>query len=88
MVDDGSNILQWVLGQVGLGGIAAMALWMLRETYRMMVLREQEITAQSKEDKSAVLLALTENSRILSRLTTLLEAVLYERIKPTHPPDR
>jgi len=64
------TLIQWIVGQVGLGGLAAFAMWMLNKLW---VARTEEIKA-TEQARSSQVQAATE------RATTLaLEMAVRER---------
>ena len=71
--------LEWVVGQAGIGGLAAMALYLLNKAHNDALRREQEYSASNREDKQQMMAVLSENARVLSGLQAAIEGFTRDR---------
>jgi hypothetical protein len=72
MVDD-PNMIQWLIGQAGIGGLAAMALYTLNANHQTALRREREYAEANREDKTQLLRVLSDNTSALTKLTGMIE---------------
>lgn len=75
---DDASFVQWLIGQAGVSGLAGFALWMLRQSYQSQYRREQEYARENRDDKKLLMELLSENSRVMSALKTLLESYIRQ----------
>ena len=73
------NFTQWVIGQAGLGAIAAMGLYLLNMVYRAWLAALKEYAETNREDKKHLLLVLQQNTEASTKLTTLIEKLSDEK---------
>lgn len=80
MIED-PNLVQWIIGQVGIGGLATFMLITLNANYKTALQREKEYAEANREDKRLLLDTLRENTAALSKLTAVIDALAgsYER---------
>lgn len=79
-----ANMIQWLVGQAGIGGLAAFALYTLNANHQTALRREREYADANREDKTLLMKSLNENTAALSRLTLLIESLSYGH-KPDNP---
>ncbi len=73
-----NDFLQWLVAQGGVGGLAAFALWMLNRVWTDALRREQQRSAEQREDKNRLASVLEENTKALVRLESLIEHKLKD----------
>lgn len=71
--------IQFVTTQVGLGGLAALSLWLLSRAYQDALRREREYAEANREDKKQIMQIVTENTRALTGLESAIEVMKNER---------
>lgn len=72
---DDPNMVQWLVGQAGIGGLAAMALFTLNSNHQAALRREREYAESNREDKTQLLRVLSDNTAALAKLTGMIEAL-------------
>lgn len=84
-----STFLQWLIGQAGVGGLAALALWLLDRSYRDALRREKEVIEQGREDRRQLISVLSENARTFTALQATIENVsqTWGKVRGTHNGD-
>lgn len=70
-----SAFIQFLTTQVGLGGVAALSLWLLSRAYQDSLRREREYADANREDKKQMLQMMQENTRALAGLESAIEAM-------------
>lgn len=73
-----STFLQWLVGQAGVGGLAALALFLLDRSYRDALRREKETVEQGREDRRQLIVVLGDNAKMCSSLQGAVEALTRE----------
>lgn len=73
-----SVFLQWLVGQVGVGGLAGLALFLLDRSYRDALRREKEVIDQSREDRRLLIAVLAENAKSQAALQSTIENMTRE----------
>lgn len=73
-----STFLQWIVGQVGVGGLAGLALYLLDRSYRDALRREKETVEQGREDRRQLIGVLGDNAKMCSSLQAAVEALTRE----------
>lgn len=73
-----NDFLQWLVAQGGVGGLAAFALWMLNRVWTDALRREQQRSAEQREDKIRLASVLEANTKALVRLESLIEHKLKD----------
>jgi hypothetical protein len=68
-----SAFISWLIGQSGIGAIAALALFLLDRSYRDSLRREKETIEQSREDRRLLLSVLAENAKTNASLQATVE---------------
>lgn len=76
-MDMSNEMLQWLVGQAGIAGLAAFALYTLNVNYQRALVREREYADANREDKLKLLTVLSENTAALTRLTTVVENLMH-----------
>ena len=71
--DAGESIIQWIVQQVGMGGIAVFALWMLNRVWKERVEAEKSHADEINTLRADTLTALKQNVEAITRLTEKLE---------------
>ncbi len=70
--------MQWLVGQVGVGGLAGLALWLLDRSYRDWLRREKEAIDTGREDRRLLIEVLAENARTFTQLQSAIENLTRE----------
>lgn len=73
-----STFLQWLVGQVGVGGLAGLALFLLDRSYRDALRREKETIEQVREDRRQLIGILSDNAKMCASLQAAVEALTRE----------
>lgn len=73
------QFIQWIIGQVGLGGVAALALYLLNQNYKASLAAAQQHYSESESDKKILMTTLTDNTRAITQLTVLIERMGNDR---------
>jgi TolA-binding protein len=60
--------IEWLIGQAGIGGLAAMSIYLLNRSYQDNLRREKENADTQRADKLEVMRLMTEITRAISRL--------------------
>ena len=68
-----SAFLEWLIGQAGLAGVAALALYMQNRTWQEANRRERESAEQHRADKQILIEALGEHTRVTAELKAAIE---------------
>lgn len=68
-----STFLQWLVGQAGVGGLAALALFLLDRSYRDALRREKETIEQGREDRRQLITVLADNAKSNASLQATIE---------------
>lgn len=76
---DDPNIVQWLVGQVGIGGLAGFALFTLNANHKVALAKAEEYAAANREDKKHMLEVLERNTQALTKLASMIEARAHER---------
>jgi len=75
-------LFQWIMTQVGLAGVAGLALWFSNKQTVDALRREQANAEQLRTVNAELLKVLNENTRAMSALQSAIEALTYERSRP------
>jgi len=70
---EGTTLIQWIVGQAGLGGLAAFSLFILNAVWKQRVEDEKETAQQINEMRKQTLDALRRNTEVVTRLIERLE---------------
>ena len=73
-----STFLQWLVGQAGVGGLAALALFLLDRSYRDSLRRERETIEQQRGDRQSLIQVVAENAKMCSSLQATIENMTRE----------
>jgi len=76
-------MIQWLVGQAGIAGLAAFALYTLNTSYQSSLRREQDYAEANRSDKVQLVSVLHENTVALTKLGSMLEQVLYGQDRKT-----
>jgi hypothetical protein len=68
-----NTFLSWIIGQSGVGALAAFALWLLDRSYRDSLRREKETVEQGREDRRLLMQVLSENAKSNTALQATIE---------------
>lgn len=66
------SFIEFIVGQAGISGVAALSLWLLRQSYQDAFRREQENSEQHRVDKERLICALEKNSAAMAQLEMFL----------------
>lgn len=77
-----NTFFQWIMTQVGLAGVAGLALWFSNKQAADAMRREKENADDLRTINSELLKALNENTRAMTGLQSAIEALTYERARP------
>lgn len=69
------TFIQFMTTQIGLGGLAALALWLNARAYQDALRREQAYAEANREDKKQILQVVTDNAKVLTSLQATIEAI-------------
>jgi len=69
-----ATFIQFLTTQVGLGGLAAFALWINARAHQDALRREQDYATANREDKKIMFDVMSENTKALASLQTTIEA--------------
>jgi hypothetical protein len=68
-----TQFIEWLIGQAGIAGIAALALYTLNRTYQDAMRREQMYSQDTREDKMRMIQVLEENARAMNGLQQAID---------------
>lgn len=68
-------MIQWLVGQAGVGGLAAFALIMLRQSYETRIRDLQQMLNESKATSDRLINALTENTESHTKLSSAVASL-------------
>jgi len=68
-----SALTQWIVGQVGLAGVAAFSIQVLSMTFQAWMKREVEYAASNREDKKLMFELIERNTAANTKLITMIE---------------
>jgi hypothetical protein len=68
-------LLQWIVQQVGLGGLAAFALLMLNKVWRERLADKEEHIKEIGQQRSDLVRTFQENTKVLTQLCERLENI-------------
>lgn len=74
-----STLMQFVITQVGLGGVAALAMWFDDRQTKDALRREKENFESLRTVNAELLKALNDNTRAMTGLEAAIEALTHER---------
>lgn len=74
-----SAFIQFLTTQIGLGGVAALCLWLLSRAYQDSLRREREYADANREDKKQMMAVMQEMTRALAGLEGAIEAMNNDR---------
>lgn len=83
-----NTFFQWVMTQVGLAGVASLALYFNNKQSTDASRRERENADTLRTANAELLKALNENTRAMTGLQSAIEALTYERARPQAANDR
>lgn len=73
-----TEFITWLIGQAGIGGIAALALFLLDRSYRDALRREKEVNDQSRADRAQLITVISENAKSQAALQATIENMTRE----------
>jgi len=65
--------ITWLVGQSGIGALAALSLWLLDRSYRDSLRREKETIEQGREDRRLLMAVLADNAKSNMALQATIE---------------
>lgn len=68
-----SAFISWLVGQSGIGALAALSLWLLDRSYKDALRREKEVIEQGREDRRQLIAVLAENAKSHTALQATIE---------------
>lgn len=74
-----STLMQFVITQVGLGGVAALAMWFNDRQAKDALRREKENFESLRTVNAELLKALNDNTRAMTGLEAAIEALTHDR---------
>ena len=72
-VIDDPSVLQWFVGQAGIGGLAGFALFMLGGAYQTALQREREYAEANRDDKKLLISVLNENTAAITKMASAVD---------------
>lgn len=85
MVGMEDNMLQWIVGQAGIAGLAMFTMVVLRAIFQTALQREREYAEMNREDKQRMLEVLSENTTALTKLTGTIESMAHGYDRTNNP---
>jgi TolA-binding protein len=79
--------IEWLIGQAGIGGLAAMSIYLLNRSYQDNLRREKENADTQRADKLEVMRLMTEITRAISRLEGAIDS-LHDDNRQQHTQQR
>lgn len=70
--------ISWLVGQSGIGALAALALFLLDRSYKDALRREKEVVEQGREDRRQLIAVLAENAKSHTSLQATIENMTRE----------
>lgn len=67
------TMIQWIVGQAGMGAVAALALVMLRESYQMIVRQMAQTIERERADKELLVQTVSQAREAMTMLTSAIE---------------
>jgi hypothetical protein len=77
-----SAFIEWLVGQVGVAGIAGLSLYLLNRTYQDALRRELDHAATARDDKLKMISVLEENARAMTGLQRAIDSLCDARRHP------
>lgn len=68
-----SGLLEWAVGQAGIGALAGFALYTLNANYKIALAKAEEYALANREDKKYLLEVLERNTQAVTKLAALIE---------------
>lgn len=72
-----TTFIQWLIGQSGIGAVAALAIYLLNKAFTDALRREREYAESNRDDKKAMIELFAENARVLSALQNAIEGLRH-----------
>ena len=85
MVGMEDTMLQWIVGQAGIAGLAMFTMVVLRAIFQNALQREREYAEMNREDKRRMLEVLSENTAALTKLTDTIESMTHGYDRANNP---
>lgn len=73
------GFIEWIIGQAGIGGLAAFALWITFQVYRDAIRREQENALVHREDKLRMATVVEQLVQSNTEIRVLIQEMRDER---------
>lgn len=74
-----SSFIEWLVGQAGIGGLAAMSLYLLNRAHQDALRREKEHAEQNRSDKLEFMRVLSDTARALTGLEKAIDDIVTVR---------
>lgn len=80
-----SSLLQLILTQTGLGGIAIFAMWLLNRTYSDALRREREYAETLRSDRAELLTVTRDLTKTMAGLENAVQTLTNELHRTSNP---
>lgn len=71
-------MIQWLVGQAGISGLAAFALYTLNVNHQTALKREREYAESNREDKQTMFRVMSENTTAVTQLVAAIQELTRE----------
>jgi len=68
-------LIEYIVGQAGMAGVAVLALWMLNAVWKMRVEDEQDRREQETRDRKRMEVIVEENTKAITSMTETMRRV-------------
>lgn len=72
------TFIQWLIGQAGVAGLAAMSVYLLNRSYEDAKAREKEFSDNNRADKLQLIAVLQETTKALNNLENAVETLIRD----------
>lgn len=73
--------IEWLIGQAGIGGLAAMSLYLLNRSHQDSVRREKEYADTNRADKIEMMRIVGEMAKAITNLEKSLDSIVTRRAR-------
>ena len=70
---------QWILGQTGMGGIAALAMWLMNKSHQDALRREIANNELMRAERAELIKVMNDTTRALTALESVISSLTYDR---------
>lgn len=74
------SMMEWIVTQVGLAGLAAFSIFIVKQTYQDALRREQDSAQSHREDKTELIGALKENASAMTALKAAIDRIVQQNV--------